>query len=225
MTEMITPHHENICPLCTHKKSFTHLVGPEQRNYLHCHHCQLIFMASEFLPDSATEKARYKAHQNGPQLVGYVNFLLQAINPTLAYLTRDMRGLDYGCGPAPTLSTLLRPHGFHCENFDPYFFPLLPEDKFDFIFATEVVEHFFNPGQELQRIKGLLKPGGIFTIMTEQWKSVEKFSAWHYARDITHVCFYHAKTMEFICAQYGFEKLSACTDRVTILKKMAPAHD
>ena len=135
-----------------------------------------------------------------------------------------MSGLDYGCGPTPTLSGLLKTHELHCENYDPYFFPELPEGEFDFIFATEVIEHFFNPGQELLRIQGLLKPGGILTLMTELWDSVEKFSGWSYARDNTHVSFYHEKTMEYICTHYGFKKLSPGSTRVRVLKKMVAPH-
>lgn len=204
--------------------AFTQLDGPEQRKYQLCPHCQLIFMERQFLPDSATERKRYQAHQNGPQDAGYVKFLNQAITPALPYLNTLMRGLDYGCGPTTTLSGLLKTHGLHCANYDPYFFPALPESKYDFIFATEVLEHFFNPGQELPRIQGLLKPGGILTIMTEQWDCVEKFSGWSYARDNTHVCFYHEKTMEYICTQYGFEKLGPKSTRVSVLKKVVSPH-
>jgi hypothetical protein len=131
-----------------------------------------------------------------------------------------MRGLDYGCGPTPTLSGLLKVHGLHCENYDPYFFPALPEYQFDFIFATEVVEHFYNPRRELQLLSGYLKQGGILTIMTEPWVSVEGFSDWHYAKDITHVCFYHAKTIEYISNLYGFEILNKDTPRVTVFRKL-----
>lgn len=179
-------------------------------------------MQREFLPDRTAEIERYKAHQNGPQDAGYVQFLNQAITPALPYLKISMRGLDYGCGPVPTLSGLLKSHDLHCENYDPYFYPEFPEGHFDFIFATEVVEHFFHPAQELQRISVLLKPGGILTIMTEPWVTLEGFSEWHYAKDMTHVCFYHAKTVAYICTRYGFEKLNHDSPRVSVLKKFIP---
>jgi len=86
-------------------------------------------MESQYLPDPATEEARYKAHQNSPQDAGYVRFLNQAITPALPYLNGSMRGLDYGCGPTPTLSGLLNAHGLYCENYDPYFFTASPEKQ------------------------------------------------------------------------------------------------
>jgi SAM-dependent methyltransferase len=210
----------NACPLCSGPAPFTHIVGPRNRGYLLCQHCRLIFMGREFLPDRAAEKERYQAHQNGPQDAGYVRFLNQAITPALPWLNAGMRGLDYGCGPTPTLSGLLKAHGLHCENYDPYFYPELPGEQYDYIFATEVVEHFFNPGEEFKRLGELLKPGGILTIMTEAWVSVEGFAEWHYATDITHVCFYHEKTIEYICTRYGFEILNKGTPRVTVLRKL-----
>lgn len=209
----------NTCPLCTSPGPHTHIIGPKARDYLLCANCRLIFLARELLPDRATEEARYKAHQNGPQDEGYVRFLNQAITPALPWLNNSMHGLDYGCGPSPTLSGLLKAHGLHCDNYNPYFFPDLPGNQFDYIFATEVVEHFHIPGRELQRISALLRQGGILTIMTEPWVSLENFAEWHYAKDITHVCFYHASTIEFVCAQYGLEILNRDTPRVTVCRK------
>jgi len=209
----------HICPLCKSAGSYTNIVGPKGRGYLLCPNCQLIFMEQEFLPDSFTEEERYKAHQNGPQDAGYVRFLNQAITPALPYLNPKMRGLDFGCGPTPTLSGLLSAHGLHCENYDPYFFPNLTENHYNFIFSTEVIEHFFHPAQEFQRISELLLPGGILTIMTEPWLSAEGFAEWHYAKDITHVSFYHAKTISFISQRYGFEILNDASPRVTVLRK------
>ncbi len=182
-------------------------------------------MQKEFLPDRSTEEARYQAHQNDLQNAGYVNFLNQAITPALPYLSVSMRGLDYGCGPTRTLSNLLQTHGLSCENYDPIFAPDFPENQFDYIFLTEVAEHFFQPGQEFERISELLVPGGILTVMTEPWLSTDRFSEWHYARDITHVSFYHAESIAFICTQYGFELLSHASLRVWVLKKIAPIPD
>jgi SAM-dependent methyltransferase len=212
----------NACPLCASCGPYTNITGPKGRGYLLCENCQLIFMQREFLPDRTAEKERYQAHQNGPQDAGYVQFLNQAITPALRYLNASMRGLDYGCGPVPTLSGLLKEHGLHCENYDPYFCPAFPEGSFDFIFATEVVEHFFHPAQELQRISALLQPGGMLTIMTEPWVSLAGFSEWHYAKDMTHVCFYHANTIAYICTRYGFEKLNQDSPRVSVLKQSIP---
>ena len=177
-------------------------------------------MQKEFLPDSVTEKERYTAHQNNPQNAGYVGFLMQAITPALPYLNKNMHGLDYGCGPTPTLNGLLKTQGLQCKDYDPYFFPELPGGNFNFIFCTEVAEHFFEPAQEYSRLRDLLLPGGILTIMTELWTSIEGFAEWYYAKDLTHVCFYHANTIAYICDHYGFRKLNPDSPRIAILQKI-----
>jgi SAM-dependent methyltransferase len=149
---------------------------------------------------------------------------MQAITPALPYLKADMLGLDYGCGPTPTLAELLENQGLHCENFDPYFYPAFPEYQFDFIFSTEVVEHFYQPEHSFQRMTDLLLPGGILTIMTEPWVTLENFSEWHYAKDNTHVSFYHTKTISFIAKRYGLEILNNESPRVTVLRKNNEHH-
>ncbi|MFO7656607.1 MAG: class I SAM-dependent methyltransferase [Bacteroidales bacterium] len=165
-----------------------------------------------------SEKKRYLTHNNGIQYKGYVDFLNQAIEPALPLLNKDMQGLDFGCGPTPTLSVILEQQGYKCDNYDPLFFPGLPEKKYDFIFATECFEHFFFPAKEIQLIKNLLKPGGILTIMTETWKSDEAFASWYYAKDSTHVSFFHNHTFGFIAEKFGFEAKECSNERVMILQ-------
>jgi SAM-dependent methyltransferase len=209
----------STCPLCGSSGAFRRFGGLLKLGYRLCDTCQLIYMEREFLPSPAAEKAHYQTHQNGPQYPGYVAFLNQAVTPTLPYLTSGMIGLDFGCGPGPAISELLYAKGIFCDNYDPFFFPTLPEKAYDFVFLTEAAEHFFYPGQELGRIRDLLKPGGIFTLMTETWKEAEEFDHWYYANDFTHVCFYHARTIDFICAQFGFILLKRESPRVSILRK------
>jgi hypothetical protein len=212
-----------ICPLCSSAGPFQVLTSAIHIPYYLCDTCALIFMDWAFLPAPETEKEHYQTHENGPQYAGYVAFLNQAIAPTLPYLETGMRGLDYGCGPGPTIQPILKSEGIDCENYDPFFYPVEPKGCFDFIFATEVIEHFFSPGQELNRIRGLLKPGGILTIMTETWDDPANFSDWYYAKDFTHVSFYHADTIDFICDVFGFIPLHRENPRVSVLRMEAKA--
>lgn len=209
-----------ICPLCFNKESFTIVKGPDSRAYTACNKCKLIFTETRFLPSVKSEKERYLTHKNGIQYKGYVDFLNQAIEPSLPFLRKDMHGLDFGCGPTPTLSVILEQKGFSCDNYDPIFFPELPEKKYDFIFATECFEHFFFPAKEIQRINNLLKPGGILIVMTEKWKSAEAFSNWYYAKDSTHVSFFHNRTFGFIADKFGFETMESSNNRVMLMQKV-----
>lgn len=208
-----------ICPLCFNKEAFTVVDGPDSRAYRGCNKCKLIFTETRFQPSKQSEKKRYLTHKNGIQYKGYVDFLNQAIEPALPLVSQNMQGLDFGCGPTPTLSVILEQKGFSCDDYDPIFFPELPDKEYDFIFATECFEHFFFPAKEIQHIKKLLKPTGVLIIMTEPWKSAEAFNSWYYAKDSTHVSFYHNHTFDFIGEKFGFEKLESENERVILFKK------
>ncbi|MEX1121295.1 MAG: class I SAM-dependent methyltransferase, partial [Balneolales bacterium] len=121
--------------------------------------------------------------------------------------------------PGPALSILLQRQNIECEDYDPYFYPRELTSTYDFIFATECFEHFNYPDREIKRLKSLIKPGGILTVMTINWKNLEDFPNWHYAKDPTHVSFFRQETFDFICKKYGFEELPCRNARVTILRE------
>lgn len=190
------------------------------RAYWRCFRCALIFMDSEHLPDRQTERGVYEKHQNHLGHAGYVNFLRRILDPALVHLHPGMRGLDYGCGPGPTLSQLLEFHGISCENYDPLFFPSCPAGPFDFIFATECFEHFHRPMEQLQHLSFLLKPGGWLFVMTQLWDESINFTDWHYKCDPTHVSFYHRQTIIYLCREYGLKLIEEQQQRVLLLRKM-----
>jgi len=192
----------------------------DPRSYFFCENCYLISVDKKCFPSGEKEKQRYLTHNNGIQFQGYVDFLSRAITPSLQFLRKGMTGLDYGCGHAPTLSRLMESHGYPCENYDPFFVKHPLDKKFDFIFSTEVFEHFFYPERELRKIKSLLNENGLLTVMTQRWKDRDHFAHWQYARDTTHVCFYHSRTFDFICEEFGFEKLHDDGRELLILKAL-----
>jgi hypothetical protein len=56
-------------------------------------------------------------------------------------------------------------------------------------------------------------------VMTQRWRDLAHFSKWYYARDATHVSFYHARTFDFLCRVFGFSRIFDDDDRVVILRK------
>lgn len=210
---------KTVCPLCVNNQTFSAVHGIDRRNYIRCLRCQLIFVDPVNRPTRAQEKARYLTHNNGIQHEGYVTFLNQAIEPALPYLNTGMHGLDFGCGPTPTLSLLLKQRDINCDDYDPFFFPGRPNKTYDFIFATECFEHFFNPRKEMCSIQSLLNARGFLIVMTELWQSEKAFSNWHYANDSTHVCFYHKHTIGYIQKHFGFRQLTTDNTRVIIMQK------
>ncbi|WKZ37134.1 MAG: class I SAM-dependent methyltransferase [Anaerolineales bacterium] len=207
------------CPLCLASASITDVRGMDARRYHLCGNCLLIFADPSHHLSPAEEKARYETHNNSIEDGGYVQFLNRVIQPMLPYLHKDMRGLDYGSGPGPALSRLVRRQGIDCEDYDPFFgdHPLHP--PYDFVFSTECFEHFKNPQAEIQRVCDLLKPVGLLGIMTERWATLESFADWYYTQDPTHVSFYHANTFDFLCRRFGLTVLWQDGSRVVIFQR------
>lgn len=171
------------------------------------------------LPSAESERERYEKHQNSIHDFGYISFLNIAIEATLPFLESGMKGLDFGCGPNPVLSQLLEKRGLPCAWYDPFFFPDKPECTFDFIFATECVEHFHNPRAEFLYISSLLNKEGILTIMTSMWDEESSLKDWYYLRDYTHVSIFHPKTIEFIADAFDFNTVYTDQKKVVVLRK------
>lgn len=207
-----------ICPLCKNQEISETLSDRKDRTFGYCNQCQLVFVNRQFLPSRESEEQRYKMHLNSINDKGYVQFLKQAIDPAMSYISGEMTGLDYGCGPNPTLSELLKEQNVNCKVYDPIFFPEMPEGPYDFVFATECFEHFFDPAKELVQIKNLLKFNGILVVMTDFWSEKKQFSDWYYTNDFTHVTFYHTFTFSFIAEKFGFEMIYNDQKRVVILR-------
>jgi SAM-dependent methyltransferase len=178
-----------------------------------------VFTTTQFSPTLKEEEKRNKQLSGGLMYPGYVKFLSQAIEPALPLLSKNMKGLVYSCGPVPSLSQLLKQQDINCDNYDPIFFPEMPEGPFDFIFASECFENFFLPARELQTIKNLLKPGGHLIILTEKWGKPEAFSRWSYAKDPRHVTFYHNDTFRFISKKFKFNLLESNNPKVIMMQK------
>lgn len=198
---------EQICP------------DNDHRCYYHCQTCQLIFADPFYFPSREHEISRYLEHNNGIDEPGYVAFLERIISPALSFIQPGAVGLDYGCGPVPTLSKIVnRKQEVTCYDYDPMFDFDHPREVYDFIFATECFEHFHHPHTELEKILDLLRPGGHLFLMTERWESIKRFHNWYYKRDPTHVSFYHRDTFNYITEAYGLTELCSDRNRIMILK-------
>ncbi|MEX0966634.1 MAG: class I SAM-dependent methyltransferase [Bacteroidia bacterium] len=208
------------CTLCLSQDLKKEVRGKDSRKYWFCDRCFLIHADEKYFLPAAEEKKRYLEHNNGIEQAGYVNFLNRAVNPALPYLNPEMRGLDFGCGPAPTISRLLEKHDIICDHYDPLFYPALDADaSYNFIFATECFEHFFYPSNEMKRLQLLLNKNGYLIVMTEIWESFDLFKNWYYTRDRAHVSFFHKKTMTFLESNFNWNLIYNTDNRVFIFQK------
>jgi len=164
-----------------------------------------VFTPPEYHLDRGAEKAHYDLHQNRPDDPGYRQFLNRLAEPLASRLTAGARGLDFGSGPGPTLSLMLAERGFATAIYDPYYAadPSVLTSGFDFVTATEVVEHLAHPGRELNRLWSLIRPGGWLGLMTKLVLEVDAFARWHYKNDPTHICFFSRETFLWLGRQWG----------------------
>lgn len=193
------------CPLCGNRDPDP--IGlAHGRDYFDCDVCGLTFMHPDQRPASDDERARYATHRNDVADPGYRAFLARLADPLVARLPAGAVGLDYGSGPGPALSVMLDHAGFPTAIYDPYFAPdeEALAQTYDFVTCTETVEHFFDPAREFERLDALLRPGGVLAVMTMLRDDALPFGEWWYVRDMTHVCFYRARTLEWIAERHDW---------------------
>ncbi len=187
------------CVLCG-KSEVTFYFEDSSRKYLWCAVCDLVFVPSYQWLSAEEELKRYDLHQNSPHDERYKKFLERLFKPLNERLSPGSCGLDFGSGPGPTLHRMFMDCGHDMNVYDCFYADdrSVFEVTYDFITATEVVEHLFNPQKELDRLWLCLKPHGFLGIMTGFVESKEAFKKWYYKNDETHVAFYSEKTFEWL---------------------------
>lgn len=208
------------CTLCfelTHNK----IHSNDFREFYQCSNCDLVFVPFDYHLSAMEEKNQYNFHQNGTHDEGYKQFLMQLVRPLLNHIKSGMCGLDFGCGPGPTLHQLLEAEGFPMDIYDPYYAPdeQCLNQPYDFVTSTEVVEHFSVPCTSWQQLGQLVKEGGYLAIMTLLHQGADSFSSWWYKNDLTHVAFYSQHTMSWIAKRLSLNIIYSDEKRVMVFRK------
>lgn len=208
------------CPLCNGAGILVN--GPDSRRFYRCPRCFLIYVDSADYPTEAEEREFYGTHQNDINDERYRRFLSQIVDAIRPHLSSGMIGLDYGCGPVKMIETLLDEEGYQCTSFDPLFYPVQLKGPYDFVIATEVVEHFRNTALEWQTMIELVYPGGLLAVMTELQPEKRTFRGWRYARDPTHTSFYHRETIALLSQRYALSPVYSDERRCFVFRKHQP---
>ncbi len=192
------------CPLC----GGTDVVAYHRdvvRDYLNCRTCDLVFVPPGQHLTAADEMARYDRHDNRPDDPRYRRFLDRLFTPLNQRLARNSRGLDFGCGPGPTLSKMFEDAGHSVALYDPYYAPdkSVLSARYDFITLSEVAEHLAEPGPELDALWAGLAPGGWLGIMTKRVRDQAAFSTWHYITDPTHIGYFSETTFQWLAGRWS----------------------
>jgi SAM-dependent methyltransferase len=211
---------EMTCPLCEGNTGIG-VAGPLSREYIRCGCCNLVYVTESGLICPEAERAHYLLHNNHPHDPGYRNFLARLADPLCEHLHSPSSGLDFGCGPGPTLSLLMAERGHHVVNYDPLFFPEPDWHRacYDFVASTEVFEHLRCPLDTLVQIWSCLRPGGWLAVMTGFTDRVIDFQRWHYPRDPTHIRFWSRQTFAWLASRLAANRLEFPASDLAFLQK------
>lgn len=207
------------CPVCegSRTEAFTRI---REKEYWRCAVCEARFLDPAARLDRQAEHAHYLHHENDIHDPAYRRFLSKLAGPLLACLPPGSEGLDFGCGPGPALGAMLWEAGHKVTSYDPFFAPDTDvlRRAYDFVFCSEVIEHFHDPAAEFRRLRHLVRPGGWLGLMTCFQTDDDRFATWHYPKDPTHVVFYREATLRWLADAEGWSCTIPCKD-VAILQK------
>jgi len=207
------------CPLCSSQKTQLYHAD-DTRQYHACLVCEFVFVPSDFHLNDVDEKSRYDLHNNDPNDANYRRFLSQVAKPLLERLPKEAKGLDFGCGPGPTLSIMFEEQGYTVDLFDKFYAQnnAVFNRKYDFITATEVLEHLSQPSFELNRLYNMLNPSGVLGIMTEMLSDNASFVDWYYKNDPTHIGFFSRASLQRLASTWRAE-IKILSSRVVLITK------
>jgi SAM-dependent methyltransferase len=199
---------EKLCKICSgsvRKICYQQL----EVDYYYCPNCKFLSRDDQKILPAEQEQERYLRHTNTLADTGYVDMLKTFIDKSITPFKPNIKtALDFGSGPGPVLSRLLRDMGYETDIYDIYFAPGRGylDKTYDLITCTEVLEHLKDPLETMSILKDRLNPGGILAVMTlfhpvyeisstlDQLPCEKVFKDWWYRRDPTHISFFRPET-------------------------------
>ena len=205
-----------ICTLCG-----SALIYKKDEYYYDCDVCKAIVKDEKYYLTADEEKAIYETHNNDVNDIRYQNFTLPITNYVIEKFLPEHKGLDFGSGTGPVISSMLMEKSYDIVQYDPFFAPNqnILNSMYDYIVSCEVFEHFYNPKMEIDCLTSLLKVNGMLLIMTMLYNDEIDFKKWNYRHDSTHVFIYRKETIEYIADEKKLE-IDVLTDRFIVLRKI-----
>ena len=208
------PDFPTVCPICKHtaprsgyetKTSECIFGGGVLERYV-CPECGCIFGPLKMMALKESQlgeeyKQSYSVYSESNTTI-LENAAFEALSPR-----KDGIYLNYGAGAWNNTSEELRKSGWNVYDFEPYApiketpwnirsFEELEGRKFDGIFSNDVIEHLYNPIEDLISMKKLLNPNG---------KMVHCSGCYEYAFEHTrfHLFFLTGKSLQYLSSQAG----------------------
>ena len=116
---------------------------------------------------------------------------------------------------------MLEEKGHHVELYDKFYASndSIFNKRFDFITATEVIEHLRDPMVEFKRLASTLRMGGYIALMTHLLTEETDFRSWYYKNDPSHIGFFNKQSLAYLAKELKLE-LDIYSERVIFLKKL-----
>ena len=208
-----------ICPLCQSLNIIKYLQD-EKRSYLKCPDCLFVFVPTSDHVSIECEKKRYDKHINTEENEGYVDQFKRLIDYISDSFSKKSKGLDFGSGSNPVLVNILNKKGYDVDTFDIFYAndENVFDKKYDFITATEVVEHLADPIKEIKRLIDCLQLGGKLLILTHRYPAKEEFLNWYYKNDCTHISYFSEKVF-YRLAEILFVEVEIIDDTLVVFTK------
>lgn len=170
-----------------------------------CDACGFLYKRPEYHLSPPEEQQEYLKQTNEDN-IAYITYLNSVIQSSITPLENIHSILDFGSGPKPLLSELLKHRGYQVDHYDPFFQddPQYLGNTYDLIILNEVLAHVHRPMPTLRHLLDHLEPNGSLLILT-QFRTVDEldFFSWWYKEDPTHVGFYQDKTFVHIANILG----------------------
>ena len=212
----------NLCKICYSLTSSIEDVKKEL-SYYRCCSCGFISLDDTQRVNEKQEKKQYDLHENSLENEGYVqmfeDFIELSISP---YMKTIQTALDFGSGPTPVFSELLKRRGLEVDIYDLFYAPkkIYETKSYDLISSTEVFEHLSKPLDVLEILSKHLNPQGYIVLMTKfPPKEDDDFLNWWYRRDPTHISFFTPKSFEIMADKVGLKLLKTINTNIAIFQK------
>jgi SAM-dependent methyltransferase len=94
-------------------------------------------------------------------------------------------------------------------------------EQFDIITSFEVLEHIYNPIEEVQNIHTILRKGGLFYLTTPNFNAVERYMLkdnYNVIEYPEHLSYYTPKTLNYLFTRNGFRKMRVMTTGISFTR-------
>jgi len=205
------------CPLCS-SSSYKLFYTDLKHEFYECNTCKILFRPQSNILNSKKEKERYDAHENTIHNDGYINFVKPITNFILENYLPKNKGLDFGSGPSSVIAAEVFKQNYKMDSYDLYYHnnSELLNNKYDYISACEVIEHFKEPYKEFTQLFSMLTANGCLVCKTDIYNSSIDFKSWYYKNDPTHITIFQKESFEWIAKEFSISL--TINDRVIIFR-------